>query len=152
MKNTNIIVVAAMTLWGLAARAQETPIHWSYSAEKRSDRSYVLHFIATMDKGWHIYAQLQPKEAVATPTQISFDKNPLLSMEGRPIEIGEKKKYEGHIIHIVQYQYEDRVEFVARVTLKAKVKMNVTGNITFQVCTDERCLPPETRAFSVALP
>ena len=45
----------------------------------------------------------------------------------------------------------DKVDFVQVVKLKANAKTNVSGNVEFQTCNDEKCLPPKTVNFSIAL-
>jgi Disulphide bond corrector protein DsbC len=142
------------TLWAMAlfsaisVKAQD-PVHWSYEAQKLKDKIYEIHITATMDEGWHIYSQTQPKEAIAQPTNIVFTKNPLLVFSGKVQEIGKKEMYEDKVTEIKQYQYGGKVDFVQVITLKAAVKTNITGSLTWQVCTDERCLPPKTITFNV---
>jgi len=94
---------------------------------------------------------LQPAEAIARPTKIEWVKNPLVILSGSTKEIGRKEKYENKEAGIVQFQYGAACEFVQALTLKAKVKTNMAGLITYQVCTDKMCLPPKTVEFKVGL-
>ena len=61
------------------------------------------------------------------------------------------KIYENEEVGIKQFQYGGKVDFVQTVTLKAKVKTTVSGTVTYQVCTEERCLTANTINFSVAI-
>jgi len=106
---------------------------------------------ASMDASWHIYAQAQPKEAIAIPTKIKFSLNPLVGTNGKLKEIGKKEKKEIKDTGIVQYEYGDTVDFFQVVSLKANVKTNISGIISYQACTDEMCLPVKTISFSLLL-
>ena len=135
----------------LAAKSQLNPVSWSYTAQKLSDKKYVLRITATIQSGWHLYSQEQPKDAVAEPTSFAFNKNPLLSMEGKIKEEGKLEKFHDAKLDISANQYSSKVDFVQEVKLKANAKTNVSGSVRFQTCNDEKCLPPKTITFSVAL-
>lgn len=130
---------------------QLSPIHLSYEVKKISDKIYELMIKATMNDGWHVYSQNQPKNAIAQPTKIVFSKNPLLIFIGKPKEIGKKEFFENKEVDISAWQYGDSVTFVQIVTLKAKIKTTINGTITYQTCTEERCLPPKTESFKIEL-
>jgi len=85
------------------------------------------------------------------PTQISFNKNPLLTLDGKIKEDGKMEKFHDARLEISANQYSTKVEFVQVVKLKANAKTNVSGNVKFQTCNDEKCLPPKTITFSIAL-
>lgn len=135
--------------WLLAQRPD--PVHFSYHVKKLDNKKIEIYLTAKMDPDWHIYAQIQPEEAIAVPTRIVFNKNPLVKMTGNPKENGTKEKYEDQQAGIVQYQYGGTLDFIQEATLTAEVKTNVSGTITYQACTDEMCLPPKTISFNIAV-
>ena len=133
-----------------SAYAQSTPVKWSYSAKKISDKIYEVHITATVDQPWHIYSQTSP-DGGALPTKISFTKNPLIVIDDKPKEIGKMiNKYEEVFGVNVKY-YNNTVDFVQTVKLKNNVNTSVSGTIEFMVCNDKQCLPPTTVPFSVSL-
>ena len=136
---------------GFAQHQGPGPVKWRYSATKLDDKTWEIHLTASIDKGWHIYSQYQPKEAIAIPTKIRISKNPLIVSCGQINEVGNKEKQTIKELDIVQFQYTDQVDFVQRVILKANVQTSIAGTVTFQVCTDEQCLPPKEEAFSLSL-
>lgn len=87
-------ITAALSLLISSSLFSQDVVHWNYTAKKVSDKTYELHLTATIDEGWHVYAQVQPKDAVGIPTKISFNKNPLITLVGKTKEIGTKKKQE----------------------------------------------------------
>ncbi len=134
-----------------AANAQLNPVSWTYSAKKIADKTYELHMTATIQSGWHLYSQTQPEDAIAEPTTVTINKNPLLTLEGKINEEGKMEKFHDEKLEVSANQYSSTVSFVQVVKLKAKAKTNVSGSIRFQTCNDEKCLPPKTVTFSVAL-
>ncbi len=133
------------------AFAQAEPISWKFSSKKISDNVYEVRMTATLNKGWHLYSQNQPKDAIAIPTSFSFNKNPLLDFEGNVKEIGKMEKFVDKELDVSAFQYSNEVSFVQKVKLKGKAKTNVTGKLEYQVCTDEKCLPAKTVNLSIAL-
>lgn len=132
----------------------QAQIQWQYSTKKIGDATYEVHLTAMLQDGWHIYAQKQPADAIATPTKIAFLKNPLMILQGNVKEVGAIQKFKDPTLGIEQFHYANKVDFIQVVRLKgasSKLKTNVTGSATFQVCTDEKCLPPATTNFSIAL-
>jgi hypothetical protein len=146
-----IFAAAIIVMMTLAAKAQLNPVSWSYSVQKLSDKKYELRITATIQSGWHLYSQVQPQDAVAEPTSFLFNKNPLLSLEGKIKEEGKLEKFHDAKLDISANQYSSKVDFVQEVKLKANAKTNVSGSLRFQTCNDEKCLPPKTVTFSVAL-
>jgi hypothetical protein len=98
-----------------------------------------------------VYAQDQPEDAIAVPTAIKFTGNPVLTLMGKLKEQGEKQHFKDSELGISAWQYAHKVEFIQKVTLKVRGKTNLNGSITFQACTDEKCLPPATIDFSIHL-
>lgn len=133
------------------AFAQADPISWKFSSKKISDNVYEVRMTATLNKGWHLYSQNQPKDAIAIPTSFSFNKNPLLEFDGNVKEIGKMEKFVDKELDVSAFQYSNEVSFVQKVKLKGKAKTNVTGKLEYQVCTDEKCLPAKTVNLSIAL-
>jgi hypothetical protein len=68
------------------------PVNWNYSVKKLDEKLYEIHLTADIMEGWHIYAQHQLKDAIAFPTTIQFNKNPLFSLVG--------KVEEGNVSHL----------------------------------------------------
>ena len=136
---------------GFAASAQQ-PVSWSYSATKLGDRLYEIHLTASIMEGWHIYSQRQPKDAIAFPTTIQFNKNPLFNCIGGIEESGQLEKARIEILGIVQHQYARKVDFMQKIQLKNNnVKLQVSGRLKFEACTDEECLPTAELPFSVPI-
>lgn len=128
-----------------------SPVSWAFTSKKISDKLYELHLVATIQPGWHLYAQDQPKDAIAQPTSFAFNAHPLIKYNGKVKEKGKLEKYKDEKLGVAANQYSDKVEFVQTVQLKGAVKTNVSGKLEYQTCDDKKCLPPKTVTFSIPL-
>ncbi|MGZ3837043.1 MAG: protein-disulfide reductase DsbD domain-containing protein [Flavisolibacter sp.] len=149
MKNLVLILVSFLSV-GLVS-AQSNPVSWSFSSKKINDKEYELQMTATIQQGWHLYSQSQPSDAIAQPTSFNFNKNPLVDLNGKVKEEGKLIKYKDEKLDVSANQYNNKVVFVQRIKMKGKAKTAVTGKVEFQTCNDEKCLPPKTLDFSIAL-
>src|SRR5688572_1666326 len=150
MKKIVFFFIAAFTV-GFASAQTLNPVSWSFTSKKINDKEYEIQMVATLQKGWHLYSQTQPEDAIAQPTTISFNKNPLVEFSGKVKEVGKLEKYKDKVLGSTAHQYSNQVTFVQKVKLKGKAKTNVTGKLEYQTCDDEKCLPPKTVSLSIAL-
>lgn len=128
-----------------------TPVAWHFSSKKLSDNRYEIHIIGDISNDWHIYSSKQPTGAISAPTRITFSANPLVTFVNSVQEIGLREAQKVEVLEITQYYIKNRVEYVQQISLKAPVKTNVSGTLTFQACTDHQCLQPQTIPFSLSL-
>jgi len=144
-------IMLGLFLCAVTMAFAQDPVHWNYSLKKIDAKNYEVHATATMDAGWHIYAQTQPSSAIAVPTKIIFTKNPFLVFNGKVKGIGKIEKQVIKEAGIEQNMYENNADFVQLITLKGSVKTSVNGNITYQACTNEMCLPEKTISFIIPI-
>ena len=144
-------VILSMFLFGAMAVSAQSPVTWTFSSKKVTDNTYEIKMTATMEKGWHLYSQEQPEDAVAGPTTFTITSNPLIELVGKIKENGKMQKFHDKELNISANQYSEKVEFVQTVKLKGKVKTSFNGSVEYQTCDDKKCLPPKTVNFKVAL-
>ncbi|MEQ1675762.1 MAG: protein-disulfide reductase DsbD domain-containing protein [Chitinophagaceae bacterium] len=142
---------AALMIVAVAANAQLSPVTWSFTAIKTSDKTYEIHMTATIQTSWHLYSQTQPDDAIAIPTTFTINANPLFTKEGKIKEVGKMEVMKDATLGVSANQYSRTVDFVQKVKLKANVKTNFSGKVEYQTCDDKKCLPPKTVNFNVAL-
>ena len=134
----------------IVASAQiANPVTWAFTSKKISDNVYEVQMTATLQPGWHLYSQTQPKDAIAQPTSFSFNKNPLLELDGKIQETGKLEKFKDEELGLSANQYSKLVVFTQKVKLKGKAKTAVSGKVSFQTCDDKKCLPVKIVNFSV---
>lgn len=145
-----LFAIVAFIILG-CAQAQTDPVSWKFSSKKISDKMYEIHMVATLKPSWHIYSQTQPKDAIASPTEFNFTKNPLMNFDGKVKELGKMEKFKDASLGATNYQYSNSVTFVQKITLKAPAKTSVVGTVEYQTCDDKKCLPPKKVPFKVTL-
>ena len=144
-------VILSVFLFMTMAVSAQNPVTWTFSSKKLADNTYEIKMTATMDKGWHLYSQVQPDDAIAGPTTFTIIDNPLIEKVGKIKEIGKMQKFHDKELDISANQYSEKVDFVQIVKLKGKVKTSFNGSVEYQTCDDKKCLPPKTVNFKVAL-
>ncbi|TAM95442.1 MAG: hypothetical protein EPN39_15120 [Chitinophagaceae bacterium] len=127
------------------------PVHWTYHVEKLEGRLYKLYITAIIQPGWHLYSQHQPENAIAIPTSIKFNNDSLVLFKGKPLEKGTIERYENKTLDISANQYAGTVNFIQEITLLDNEPVRITGDITYQVCMEDECLPPGVTKFSIIL-
>ena len=129
----------------------QDPVKWTFTSKKLSNGNYEIHMTANIDKGWHLYSQSQPDDAIAIPTTFRIINNPLIEVVGKIREEGKLEKFHDKELDLSANQYSKAVNFVQTIKLKGKAKTNFSGSVEYQTCDDKKCLPPKTVNFKVAL-
>ena len=150
-KNMKKLFLSASILFMGLFLYSQNPVSWTFSAKKVDDKTFEIHMTASIQKGWHLYSQDQPEDAIAVPTSFTITANPLFAVNGKIKEIGKMEKFTDKQLGLSANQYSNSVDFVQTVKLKGTAKTNVSGSVEFQTCDDKKCLPPKTVNFNVAL-
>lgn len=145
-----IILSLVVLFFVAAANAQiENPVTWTYTAKKISKGIYELHMTATLQPKWHLYAQAAGDGPV--PTSFSFDKSPLIKLDGNVKESGKVlKEYDPNFKSTLNF-YANKVDFVQKIKMKAIAATVAKGKVTYMVCNDQKCLPPKDVAFAIKI-
>lgn len=128
-----------------------SPIQWSFTSKKIADKTYEVYLTATIQNSWHLYSQNQPKDAINQPTEILFNKNPLVTINGKTTEVGKMELYQDKKLKISANQYANKVVFIQKIKVKSNAKTTISGSVEYQTCDDKKCLPPKKELFKVAL-
>ncbi len=142
------IVAMLLLMMPVLAFAQDmNPVKWTFTSKKVNATTYEVHATATIESGWHLYAQEAGEGPV--PTTFTFAKNPLAPAQGKTSEVGKlHKAFDKNFNSELKY-YENTVTFVQKVTVKGKAVTKVKGSVEFMVCDDHQCLPPTSVDFAV---
>ena len=147
MKKFSFVIVAMLCLSAAVAQQKTS---WTFSAKKLAGNKYELHLTATPPAGWHIYSQNTP-DGGPIPTSFTFNKNALTDLSGKVKETGKMVKYFDKNFKVNVIYFEGKVDFVQVVTVKGKIKTNVSGEVESMICNDKTCMPPTTEKFNIAL-
>src|SRR5690606_27236030 len=111
-----------------------------------NDKEAVLVIKATIDDGWHIYSQSVPENG-PQPTTYSFGKSKSYQSNGKVQAAKPVVKHEATFDMDVGY-YTNSVVWQQNTKL-AENAPTVKRTLTYMVCNDLQCLPPEEVSFSI---
>ncbi|NIG53154.1 protein-disulfide reductase DsbD domain-containing protein [Chitinophaga sp. Cy-1792] len=144
-----LTVLALFALPILASAQIENPVNWKFSSKKINETTWELHMTATIDAGWHLYAQEAGEGPV--PTSFKIGKSPLAVAQGKITEVGKLQKHFDKNFNSELKYYEGMVDFVQKVTVKGKAAVKVKGSVEYMVCDDHQCLPPKEVEFAISV-
>lgn len=138
MKNIFILLFLTFSL-GIFSQIED-PLKWATSVEKISDTEFVLVSTATIDDGWHLYAQDVPEDGpIATSFTFENTKNNYL-LKGNTTE-QEGVTIDDPVFEMKIKFFENSATF--KQTIQTKTDLNyIRGVVEFMVCDDTRCLAP----------
>jgi hypothetical protein len=149
MMMKKMVLLILLTGSILSGRAQDV-VKWTFSAKKIAHKTYEVHLLASIEAPWKIYSQYTPSGG-PLPTNIRFDKNPMLILAGKVEEVGQQEKKFEHVFNVNVLFYHEQVDFVQVVKLKRSVSTSVSGRIEFMSCNETQCLPAATTNFKIDL-
>lgn len=149
MKRIFFLVLTVFTLHLSAFSQMAEPVKWSYKAEKVADNQYIITISAEIAEGWFVYSQDLPQRG-PIPTKIQFEQNPNIVLQGRPLELGDKKEDYDHNFNMTVTKFSGTPQFVQKITVTTSVPQ-VKGTLQYMSCNAQMCLPPRTVKFDVPL-
>ncbi|NCW13022.1 MAG: hypothetical protein EBV82_07635 [Chitinophagia bacterium] len=148
MKKIILFFILGCTVFSVSAQ-RLNPVKWTFEAVKKADKQYDVILTANVEAPWHIYSQHVKNGPI--PTEIQFKSNPLVQIKGEPKELGKLEKMYDKNFDTELMFFSGKVQFVQSITLKVPSKTKLTGVVEYQVCNDEKCLPPQKVNFSIPL-
>lgn len=121
------------------------PVSWKFSTEKVAPLTYQIKLHATVKEPYHIYPQ-GAAGGMGMPTEFLFDQNENVEFVGEMEEKGEEQKDGEHLSY-----YSKGVTFTQTLKLKSEQKSALTFTIKYMACTNQMCLPPSKKQFTLDL-
>ncbi|MDU8886279.1 cytochrome c biogenesis protein CcdA [Yeosuana sp. MJ-SS3] len=127
------------------------PVEWSSSVEKVSDTEYTLIFIAEIEPNWHVYSQVIEGDDGPLPTEFTYH-----NQEGNYKLVGKTKEpdvkpYFDEVFAMEIKYFENKAVFKQKIKLLNPDFTEISSEVFFMVCDDERCLAPTTHEFVTSL-
>jgi thiol:disulfide interchange protein DsbD len=128
--------------WNLSAQVV-SPVKWSFSQRKISEKVIELSFNATIDQGWHLYGTDLP-DGGPVSTSFKFSKDStnfvfdgVLTSTTKPIKQFDK------IFNLQLSYYALEAHFVRNVKILSDKAFVIKGSVEYQSCNDETCTMDE---------
>jgi len=147
MKNRIILMGVAIMMATSIFSQVENPVNWEFSTDKVSGQEAELVFTATIDYPWHLYSAHLP-EGGPIATKAWYDESDTYTLVDGIVESPKAKVTFDAGFQMDVGTLSGKAEFRQKVKFKDGGTQNVTGEIEFQVCDDEVCLPPKSVPFS----
>ncbi|MEA1877550.1 MAG: cytochrome c biogenesis protein CcdA [Bacteroidota bacterium] len=116
------------------------PVQWTFKSEKVSKTEYDLIFSATIEDEWHLYSNdLPPGGPMATV--ISYESTDGFELLG---DLGVSPVPEDGFDEDFQMQvkyHSYSATFTQRIKVINNSPINITGEVSYQACNDETCVP-----------
>ena len=143
------LVVILLVISPLAQAQIERPVTWAFAAQPGAAGEATLTATATIAGNWHIYSQFI-EDGGPVPTSFEFTPSPDYELVGKVAESPAPVKAFEKAFNMNIAYFPKRAVFSQKIRLKAP-QTTVKGTLTFMVCNDEKCLPPDEQEFSVAV-
>ena len=125
------------------------PVKWAFKTNVSSPIITELQFTATIDRGWHLYSQ-HLAEGGPMQTEFKFEKVDGVEFVGKMSEPRPEEVYDKMFQMKVQY-FSTSAMFTQKVKIVTDKPVTIKGNLSYQSCNDESCIPGETE-FSFIIP
>ena len=147
MKKTFFIYAAWLTFFFAIGIAQVfsqiyNPVSWSTEVRQIEDEQYELLIHAKIDKGWHLYSQELPSDDGPIATEFTFPEGSNYTLQGDVKEPEAITEYDPNFDMDLNY-FKDQVTFTQIIVSTSNAPINLTAEVYFMVCDEEKCLPPE---------
>ncbi len=152
MTKRTLGVIAAFIFFTVGVKAQMAePVKWSFKSEKisNSESDYEITLIADIQEGWYVYSQ-EISGRGPIPTKINFEQNPNLQLQGKPMEIGDKKEIFDQNFNINVTKLSGTTQFIQKAIVKGGLPL-IKGQLLYMTCNGQVCLPPKRINFDVIL-
>ena len=141
------LVVILLGISSLAQAQIERPVTWTFAAKPGAAGEVTLTATATIAGDWHIYSQFI-EDGGPVPTSFEFAPSPGYELVGKVAESPVPVKAFEKAFNMNIAYFPKRAVFSQKIRLKAP-QTTVKGTVTFMVCNDEKCLPPDEQEFTI---
>ena len=127
------------------------PVSWSFSIHEAEEEGQLdLVFHAEVEPCWHIYSQFLDDPNGPLPTYFELEFPSGVEAIGSVEECVPIVEYDPNFMMDLKF-FEEEVNWVQTIRLNEQADAVVKGYLSFMVCDESRCLPPEDIDFSFNL-
>lgn len=127
------------------------PVAWSFSVHETEQSNQVnLVFHADVEPCWHIYSQFLEDPNGPLPTFFELELPDGVEAIGAVEECQPIVEYDPNFMMDLKF-FEEEVNWVQTIQINGDVTESVKGYLSFMVCDESRCLPPEDIDFEFNL-
>lgn len=127
------------------------PVKWFSDVEKISETEYNLIYTAEIEPHWHVYSQEGVGDEGPIPTEFTFnDQEGNFELLGKTLEPDVDAVYDDVFAMDIKF-FENLAVFTQKIKLLNTKITEISAEVFFMVCDDEKCLPPNIHEFNTSL-
>ncbi|MDR0835639.1 MAG: protein-disulfide reductase DsbD N-terminal domain-containing protein, partial [Tannerella sp.] len=141
-----LLLFVFVSLFTVSQAQIEKHVEFSFTLNDLPTAEKEILLTATIDKGWHLYDMNLPSDG-PNSTAITFETVKGAELTGKPTtSVKPTVLYDPNFDMELRW-FADKVTFIQKIKVTDFKKFKVAGEIEFQACNDEMCLPPERIPF-----
>ena len=146
-----LALLLAMVVGAPTVSAQiHDPVAWDFALYDNGDGTLDLDFHATIDAGWHVYSQFLNPFDGPIPTSFTIETEGVTTADSAAAECEPHLEYDPNFMMDLLF-FEQETHWVHTLSFPGAIPDTVKGYLTFMVCDESKCLPPEDIDFALAL-
>lgn len=126
------------------------PVAWDFAMYDNGDGTIDLDFHADIESGWHVYSQFLNPFDGPIPTSFTFDTEGVQTADTAASECEPHLEYDPNFMMDLLF-FEEETHWVHTLSFPGAIPDTIKGYLTFMVCDESKCLPPEDVDFALAL-
>lgn len=126
------------------------PVKWKFSSRAISTDTVEIIAQASIDKGWHLYSSFLPENG-PVPTTLRLNPSEGFELIGGVEESPKPESHYDASFSMVLAYFEGKAGFIQRIRVTQADPLQLTGEVEYMVCDDERCLPPTSEEFVLSI-
>lgn len=142
------IPVFSFAQLGLGQLEKPEEVVWYFDLEPKEGDTYVFVATAMIQKGYHIFHLDAGGDGTLTNTEFSFEDD--VETDAAWTATPNPKKVVIEIIEGDIFWHEMKVTFQKEIQATDDMT-SLKGEVYYQVCNEEKCLPPATAHFNLPL-
>jgi len=146
-----LLLLCVLLLAGVQSYALKSSdkVNWTFTADKINDTTFQLVVTAKLEEGWHIFSFTPGGDGSMLPPEFNFSPNAHVKLLGKMTESGKKIEEDTKDVMGIVYYYKNKIVYTQKVLALANTDLK--GVLTFMVCDDNMCLPPEDMDFNIPI-
>ncbi len=147
-----LLSIFILLLISLSSFAQIlTPVKWKTEIKTLSDSEFEVIVSAKIEKGWHLYSQYI-EDGGPVPTSFEFADQNDFKLLNKTSEVPEAERVFDEIFGMSVGYFSNEARFIQKIQRKSSKAFKAKISVTFMVCDDKKCLPPETIELFASIP
>ena len=126
------------------------PVEWDFAAYDNGDGTIDLDFHAEIEAGWHVYSQFLNPFDGPIPTSFTLETEGVQTADTAAAECEPHLEYDPNFMMDLLF-FEEQTHWVHTASFPGAIPDTIKGYLTFMVCDESKCLPPEDVDFAFAL-